>query len=256
MELQYLERTIAFIDILGFGALVREIGRDDALHRKLDAALKRIQMFKSASVAGNTAQSGLEISMFSDSVVISGPGSDIQNVLWTAIHVQCELMALGVLVRGGIACGRTIHAGDILYGEGMLAAYDLESKAAVYPRIVIHPSLIPRIERGCRAAFLDQDLDGLWFINPFTIGIRAGNSEALLADGYDPSEVSLKQLGRVIESSIATLTDAGQLAKWGWLKKQHELAIAEFVRYGKPRFWHLWAQAEKAKSGEGSPASK
>lgn len=257
MELVYTERTVAFIDILGFGTLVREIGADPTVHRKLHAALSRIKHCKLSSVAGNTAQSDLEVSVFSDSVVISGAADDIHSVLWTAIHLQCDLLAIGILLRGGISSGRTVHSDDMLYGEGMLAAYDLESKAAVYPRIVIDPKLVANIKPGYRAMFLDEDQDGLWFINPFTMGISSGNADALVEDGYDPHQESLKSLGRVIDNQLPKLNDVGQLAKWGWLKKQHSIAVEEFTRLGKPRFWHMWAEAERARKAKPSrdPAS-
>ena len=247
MEPVYVERIVAFIDILGFRNLVQQIGADPMLHRKLQGALSRIKHCKLSSVADNTAQSDLEVSVFSDSVVISGTMDNFHGVCWTVIHLQCDLLAFGVLARGGISKGRTVHRDDILYGEGILAAYDLESKAAVYPRIVIDPKLVDDITPRYRSTFLDKDQDGLWFINPFTIGIRPGGADALLEDGYDPHEVSLRSLGEIINKELLRLRDAGQLAKWGWLQKQHSAAIAEYRRLGTPRFWHLMAEVENAK---------
>jgi hypothetical protein len=247
MEPVYIERIVAFIDILGFRNLVHQIGADSMLHGKLHAALSRIKHYKLSSVAGNTAQSDLDLSVFSDSVAISGAADNLQGVLWTVIHLQSDLLNFGVLVRGGVSRGRTVHTDDMLYGEGMLAAYDLESKAAVYPRIVIDPKLVDNLTPRYRATFLDEDQDGLWFINPFTVGIQPGGMSALVEDGWDPYEVSLRSLGRVIDQELLTLRDVGQLAKWGWLKNQHSAAVAEYKKLGTPRLFHLMAEVEKAK---------
>jgi hypothetical protein len=57
----------------------------------------------------------------------------------------------------------------------------------------------------------------------------------------------LESLGKLIETELPKLKDVGQLAKWGWLKKQHSIAVAEYKTLGKPRFWHMFAEAEKAK---------
>jgi hypothetical protein len=171
----------------------------------------------------------------------------VHGVIWSSIHLQCGLLALGILIRGGISRGRAVHADDILYGEGMINAYNLESKAAIYPRIVIDPKLVLEIESGYRAAFLAQDVDGLWFIDPFSMGIVSGNVDALLEDGHDPHEVSLKSLGKKIDHELSQLSDVGQLAKWNWLKSRYTIAVLEFAKLGKPRFWHILEEAEKLK---------
>ena len=43
-----------------------------------------------------------------------------------------------MILRGGIALGRLIHEeGGALFGPAMNEAYSLESKLAIYPRVVI-----------------------------------------------------------------------------------------------------------------------
>lgn len=175
----YSERVVAFIDILGFAALVHQLGSDPSLHAKLHQALAQIRVHKSSSLQPNRVQTNLEVSVFSDSIVLSSEANGLDNVVWSAVHLQSNLLALGILVRGGISCGRTIHANDVLYGEGMLQAYYLESKAAVYPRIILDPKLIESVETGYRSVFLRQDTDGLWFLDPFSMGILPPDSESL-----------------------------------------------------------------------------
>jgi hypothetical protein len=250
VEPPYSDRIVAFIDILGFAALVNKLGSDVNLRRQLHAALSRIGEIKQSSQRENTAQTNLQVSVFSDSIVISSEPDYLHGVLWSAIHLQCALLGLGVLVRGGISSGPTFHEGDILYGAGMLDAYYLESKAAIYPRIIIESKLVNGLQPGYRTVFLDRDVDGLWFLNPFTMGILPSDSEALLEDGFDPYEESLKRLGRKIDDELARLSDVSQIAKWSWLKSHYISALSEFARFGKPRFWHVWAESEKEKKGE------
>lgn len=247
MQPIYAERIVAFIDILGFSVLVRQIGEEPSLHVKLHHALTQIKQYKHNSLRGNTAQSELEVSVFSDSIVISGAFENINGIIWSVIHLQCQLLVLGILIRGGISSGRTFHADDILYGEGMLDAYFLESKAAIYPRIVLAPHLVNKMEPVYRAVFLSQDIDGLWFINPFSMGLLSGDVEALLEDGYDPHEESLKSLGSTIDHELSQLSDVSHLAKWQWLKSQHDKAVMEITRLGKPRYWHILEAVEKTK---------
>jgi hypothetical protein len=243
----YSERVVAFIDILGFGALVQQLGTEAPLHAQIYSALTRIKLFKDYSLRENTAQSDLEVSVFSDSIVISGASDNVQGVVWSAAHLQCGLLALGILVRGGISRGRTIHADDILYGEGMLQAHYLESKAAIYPRIVLDPKLLDDLTPMYRAMLLSHDSDGLWFIDPFSVGVLPGNSEDMLERGCDPYEESLKMLGKKMDQELSRLSDVGQIAKWTWLKTRHGIAVLEFAEFGKPRFWHLMEKVEKLK---------
>jgi hypothetical protein len=107
--------------------------------------------------------------------------------------------------------------------------------------------LVETLTPRYRATFLDEDRDGLWFINPFTVGIQPGGTAALVEDGWDPYEVSLRSLGEVIDSELLRLRDVGQLAKWGWLKKQHTAAVAEYRTLGTPRLFYLMAEVEKIK---------
>ena len=245
---EYIERIVAFVDILGFGALVGRLDAEPLLHARLHRALSRIRDFKLSSLEPQTAQSDLEVSVFSDSIVISGASVNLHGVVFSAIHLQSDLLEIGVLMRGGIARGRTVHADDILYGEGMLEAHALESQAAIYPRIILAPKLVEQLEPGYRAMFFERDGDGLWFVNPFSIGLTPADADELAADGFSPFEESLNKLGKVIDTELARLSNVGQLAKWQWLKRQHSNALREFASLGEPRFWHAWKQMERTKN--------
>jgi hypothetical protein len=70
MSTAYSERIVAFIDILGFRELVRKIGEDDKLRKRLHYSLERIRSFKEFSLRNETAQKNLEVSVFSDSIAI------------------------------------------------------------------------------------------------------------------------------------------------------------------------------------------
>lgn len=242
----YPERIVAFIDILGFSALVKRIGEDPAIHKKLQDALNRIKAAKGAPDI-STSPEKLAVSVFSDSIVISAAEENYHSVVWAAIHLQCDLLAMGVLVRGGISSGKTVHSDEMLYGEGMIKAYELESKTAIYPRVVIDPKLLARIPDSYRSTFFNVDADGLSFIDPFSMGINSYDADELLTDGYDPHEESLKLLSERISVELGTLTDVGQIAKWQWLKGQHAFASAEFEKLRTPRFWYRWREARKAK---------
>jgi hypothetical protein len=113
--------------------------------------------------------------------------------------------------------------------------------------------LAEELEPGHRQLFFERDFDGLWFINPFSIGLTPRDADALAEDGYCPFEESLKKLGALIELEVSRLTDVGQLAKWNWLKTQHSNAVVEFAKLGQPRFWHAWKTLEASKRNSAAP---
>jgi hypothetical protein len=245
MSTGYNERVVAFIDILGFRELVWKVGEDDKLRKRIHRCLERIRDFKEFSLRNETAQKKLEVSVFSDSIAISGAVDELGTVLWTALGLQSRLLAMEVLVRGGIAKGRTFHADDMLYGEGLIKAYDLEGKTAVFPRIVIDPELLGEDQEGLKLKFLDWDADGQWYVDPFAMGVLPGNSEALVEDGHDPHFVFLEDFEKRIEAQIAELTDARQRDKWEWIKGCHAKALAFHRKFGTARIFYLIKLAEE-----------
>lgn len=235
----YENRVVAFVDILGFRALVGKLQLDPLLHRRLHSALAEIKSFKSLAGDTQTAQSELEVSVFSDSVVISGAEGQLFTVIWTCVGLQARLLALGVLTRGGISHGPTHHKEDVLYGEGMIKAYDLESKAAIYPRVLVDPALVSDLAEVHRLMLLSLDVDGLWHTDPFSFGVLPENSEDLLEDGHDPHLVFLESFSKRVDREIGAAKDAGVLAKWGWMKSKVLEALAFYKKQNKTRLWQI-----------------
>lgn len=246
----YVERIVAFVDILGFGALVSSLSSNPELHGRLHYALTYIKSYRESSRTENTAHRNLEISVFSDSIAISSQPFDASGVLWACGWLHAQLLYFGILTRGGISIGPTIHKDDVLYGEGMLKAYQLESSAAVYPRIVVDPDILPRLSVGMKNNFLDQDSDGLSFVDPFKFDAMPGGAEDLASDGYDPREVYFDEVGRHIAAAIKGATQVDHLAKWNWLGKRYRTASEKYLRGRELNLGVLLKAAEQGASAD------
>lgn len=231
---QFEDRIVAFVDILGFGTLVSSLSTNPELHARLHYALTYIKSHRESSHA---AHSHREVSVFSDSIVISAEIFDAFEVIWTCGWLHAQLLYSGVLTRGGISIGPTIHKDDVLYGEGMLKAYRIESSAAVYPRIVIDPELLRRLAPGTKKKLLDQDSDGLWFIDPFKFDAMPGGAEELASDGYDPRAIYFEELRKHITAAIEGAKQVDHFAKWNWLANRYSIAF------------ELYSESQKAKRG-------
>jgi hypothetical protein len=135
----YSERYVAFVDILGFGSIVRDSVQSAAQAAKLAAILNKI--------ANRTDPPGIDLGpsddfkaqSFSDCTILSENASDqgLRHLLDVLTFFSLNLLANGILVRGGIAKGALYHTERVAFGPALLEAYTLESTIAKFPRILI-----------------------------------------------------------------------------------------------------------------------
>ena len=135
----YENRIVAFVDVLGFKSLVDDSCSDTLIRKKIKKALKIIDNLKFQKNKENCIDDVL-VTTFSDSAVISYPSDSLDSlfyVLLDIIHLQIQLTAMGILIRGGISIGNVYHDGNIVFGPAMNDAYLLENSIAEYPRVII-----------------------------------------------------------------------------------------------------------------------
>ncbi|OCY53088.1 hypothetical protein [Acinetobacter pittii] len=144
---EYEERIVAFIDILGFKALIDSTNTADA-QANSDNIRKMIDIYTEIenSLNENLQKNDgilddLKITRFSDCIVISFPEKQIDALFFLCIsllHFLYEMLVKYNLVfRGGITSGKLIHDDQYLFGPAMNRAYELESNFAIYPRIIV-----------------------------------------------------------------------------------------------------------------------
>ena len=162
----YTKRVIAFIDILGFRNIISKTEEDQQLAEKIFKVLNSMNTdsisneifigvsadlpedkYKEAKEIADKfskaqkSQSSIQVTHFSDSIVISIGLENDMNVM-TVIEYLGRLMyklwnEFKILIRGAVTMGDLIHNEDgALFGPAMVAAYDLETNLANYPRII------------------------------------------------------------------------------------------------------------------------
>ena len=126
------------------------------------------------------ADLGKQVSVFSDSIVISydviRPGSGFL-VLLDLVYICNDLLGVGMPVRGGVTVGPLIHDNNKCFGPAMVKAYRLESRDAVYPRILVDSEVIEydllykgmnntqEFEKEFIESLIKQDSDGEIFLD-------------------------------------------------------------------------------------------
>lgn len=181
------EQFVIFLDFLGFSeaATSWDVERTFPL---LDLLIGIAASKSAFSVDGKAQEDGSykiqiapEITTFSDHVVASfhlfDQNIEVAGVLFPFWLDMClseaqrivgtialEALRIGLLVRGGVTVGKLYHSGGVVFGEGMVNAYLLESRVANYPRIVVSSRVYSKLPEANRHR-LRRDKDGIWHLN-------------------------------------------------------------------------------------------
>lgn len=124
-------------------------------------------------------KSSLVVTQFSDSFVISCNASDLFSFdfLLRAIYIiNLEFFyQMGMMVRGGVAVGKLVHTkSGALFGPAMNEAYELESKFAIYPRVIFSENAENNIRAvgGVNSSILkplQRSFDGHCFVDVVSV---------------------------------------------------------------------------------------
>lgn len=169
IDISYKTGIVAFIDILGFKEIVKKSERSPRLLKTIYQSLgflkKRelpdkwnLQLVEIEEDAQKRNLSDFDIadrtfsSAFSDSIVVSvivddnNINASLSTLLANLAYVGSKFIMDGILIRGGITIGKIIHnETGIVFGQGLIDAYHLESRAAKYPRIILSDKLIAKL---------------------------------------------------------------------------------------------------------------
>jgi hypothetical protein len=171
----YINSIVTFIDVLGFSDLLRSDPSGDRILR----VASRLRQYATEDLDGRRASLQGTAIHFSDCVVRCTPlrgGEDplpeILEELEDLTYVQGELLGEEILLRGGVAVGPAHIGPDGVLGPAVLDAYTIESKLAVYPRIVLHPELANRFSTEGDSGRGMYARDGLRLTRPSDDGFQ------------------------------------------------------------------------------------
>lgn len=219
--MDYEDRYVAFIDILGFSELVRRSSSEADLLERLVKVLSEIRGYQNSVYKDDSRHLvGLEISSFSDCIVVSAKCSDsgLGFVLGVVIRVYNELFHQGIFIRGAICKGKMIHNENIVLGQGVISAYKLESGTAMYPRIIFDTDVAEDFlsfeSASAIKTLMRKGEDGLWFLHVFDVNFLKVLG---LLRGIENSQAFMALARKEIEEGISTHSSLSIKAKNVWL---------------------------------------
>lgn len=234
--MNYENRIVLFLDILGFRSIIEktyEKQEDDTENiEKLYNNLNEIRHFlisnlKRKDVYYNRNFS-LRVTQFSDSIIISFINDDnetLLNLIRTIQELVIKLVNNGILCRGAISYGKLIHDNRIIFGPALNDAYETETRAAIYPRIILDKSLIDlgkskqiKIFENLNnesliLSYLNQDTDDKYYIDYFPKDIYSYKYITHIQSYM----INLRQI--IILGLRTTKPDLK--VKYGWMKNKY-----------------------------------
>jgi hypothetical protein len=240
-NLKYSPHLISYIDILGFRELIR-----DKSPNFISRAIRRV-IEATAPDSKIRRENKENYVNFSDLIVHTVPILSPSNIkfrdglvyleIQNLAMAQVQLIGEGLLLRGALTMGMLERTYGVLFGPGIIAAYELEHEEAQFPRIVVDSSLIEALSvapllRAHRyeeemvyiSKFIKRDDDGVVFID-YLGGIQY---EAGEAGEYLEFLQSHKQF---VEKNIAEFKENKRvLSKYLWLKKYHNAVVVNGLR--------------------------
>ncbi|WP_293721813.1 hypothetical protein [Phascolarctobacterium succinatutens] len=150
-------------------------------------------------------------------------------------------------MRGGLTYGQLYHKGDICFGPAMNRAYELESKIAKYPRIIVdellinedminkfrHPSNSLEFEINFIKGLVKQDpKDKNWYLDYLSQSDEFNLDEKTIETYYN----LLKKIKNNIEEDLENYRQQNSkdmqkvIEKYEWYKEYFNRVITEGIK--------------------------
>lgn len=172
---------IVYIDLLGAKNAIEQDNDNhflNTLHSLYERGLTSIN-----ELMPKTGIPDCKIKIFSDNIIIAIPSNFMQRddhhpaivlnrIQTIAAFFQREFLNENILLRGGVSYGELYIDDVFIWGKALIAAYELEDKISIYPRIIIDKSILSKEFLGiqsnnslCSLYQIRQDFDGEYFFD-------------------------------------------------------------------------------------------
>lgn len=237
----YQEHIVCFVDLLGFSEA--NYNNEVTKHKVLDLLMSLATSRGDFNINTKTEKHGHSttirpaISTFSDHIVISYPVNSLKEhsiedmMIISFLQKKIGLIANkaipeGFLLRGGITSGLLYHNQGIVFGEALIEAYNMESKIAFYPRIIISEKVISKWKIHSHE-IVNEDNDGIKSLNYLNSAMHSRESSTV-----EELQAWITRVSSVIDSNIDTFHKNGdlkKLSKWVWFKNTFNIFLSESI---------------------------
>jgi hypothetical protein len=117
--------------------------------RSLGSLAFREQLSAAVSIFDSVNDAIFHVEAISDTIILTCLDHvHFPEFLQILRGVFVAFLEQGLFIRGGIAYSRHFHSGRLTYSHAIARAYELESKQAEYPRIVLDDNIVRMYQAG------------------------------------------------------------------------------------------------------------
>lgn len=235
VSVNFEDRVVAFIDVLGFKALVKGAAQDGARLKQLSglidllsSAVPTLNSGVSSSIAERLIPKHIYIS---DCIILSAPLKDAERqgydglsiVVMRAIQLSHYFLNAGYLIRGGVSVGKVWHTNSNIVGPAYQEAYELESHGNE-PIIVLSESAAKHWGGGSRMCLQS---DEKVFVNGLFDYYMPNNTE------HGEIERTYARYAELVEQRLAEGLPQSAHEKWSWFKTFLQSEAPEGLKWGQ-----------------------
>jgi hypothetical protein len=218
---EYEPKIVAFLDVLGFRTMT-SLGAPAAEER---IALVDRNLTNVAVEVAEHSYRGIPFTakLFSDCISLSSLNSDVgAAVVLESVAVLSLWFAMdGLFLRGGIAVGRHFENERMIFSEGLVRAYELESTLARWPRTLVDESVEALALTHVPFLVRTDPHDGRRFVDYLEY---CSNQQSATGHPYDSHK-------RHIRIALATYqANSRTLEKYEWLAAYHDAKLHELLK--------------------------
>lgn len=173
-KLETQKSIVAFVDLLGTSQAIKNDEHDINLYSMNYILQTAFDMCADDHIC----KAKVNVKAFSDNIVFSMELPEdaeeierrarVHNIIEICAYFQIAAFGRGISIRGGITAGDFFCNDIFVWGKGLLRAYNLENKVAIYPRIVIDANVLPLLPECDDAGHKHHvltDFDGITFLD-------------------------------------------------------------------------------------------
>ncbi|WP_157660163.1 hypothetical protein [Burkholderia ubonensis] len=144
-------RYYAFLDLLGY----RELIAQDLLSR---SAKLKDRLTNSFSALNDINETDVRYTAISDSVFVCLLNGGLGFLYFADVlrRLQLSFLRNGLLIRGGVAFDEHFENGKVTYSPALVSAYDVESRRAFFPRVLLHQAVVDKLKNE---GLFDRSID-------------------------------------------------------------------------------------------------
>jgi 5'(3')-deoxyribonucleotidase len=157
------------------------------------------------------------------------------------VHAQSILFCnYGIVVRGSIVVGDATRSYGRFFGQGIIDAYDVESKQAFYPRIVVHSSVFSEMKnnpkvwthddadteiKAVRNLLHHDQENGVYYVDY----LRVIKDELDFPEDYGRY---LERFRIQLDKKLSETDDAGARSKLEWMQRYYRRTVKAAIKRG------------------------